>query len=101
MMGRKVDETLEVRYAGDPRLLGLYQKNLPRAGWAGATDNVERRFVAATRRALGRRPRGRPFQPKTPVAAATPNAPEAILQVAQEGPLRPDDQVEQEHVEAA
>lgn len=59
--------TLEERYVGDPRLLRFYQKKLPQAGWAGATDEVERRFIAATRKAQGRKPRGRPFQPQTPV----------------------------------
>lgn len=83
------------RYAGDPVLLRFYLKNLPKAGWAASKDDLERRFVAATRRALGRRPRGKPFQAKTPVAAVTQDASEAILLVAQERPLRPDDRVEQ------
>jgi len=58
--------TLQGRYAGDPVLLRFYNENLPKAGWAGATDNVERRFVAATRKAQGKKPRGKPFQSKPP-----------------------------------
>ena len=64
--------TLEERYTGDPVLLRFYSENLPKAGWAGATDNVERRFVAATRRAQGRQARGKPFQPKTPSPSQRP-----------------------------
>ena len=58
------NEALEQRYASDIILLRLYQKKLPKAGWPGATDDVERQFVAATRREQGRKPRGRPFSQK-------------------------------------
>ena len=67
--------TLEERYADDAVLLEFYRKNLPKAGWPGATDDVERRFVAATRREQGRKPRGRPFQPKTPSPSQRPAPP--------------------------
>ena len=57
--------TLGERYDADPTLLDVYSKKLLKPGWAGAMDDVERQFVAATRREQGRKPRGKPFQPKT------------------------------------
>ena len=59
-------ETLEERYAGDPVLLRLYEKKLPKPGWAGMKDEVEQRFSAATRKRQGRGSRGRPFERKHP-----------------------------------
>ena len=59
-------ETLEERHDDDPELLRFYTEKLPQAGWAGATDDVERAFIAATRKAQGRKPRGRPFGPGNP-----------------------------------
>ncbi len=62
----KTQETLEERYADDLELLRFNQKKLLIAGWPGLKDDVEKAFIAATRKALGRKPRGRPFQRKTP-----------------------------------
>jgi len=56
---------LQERYRDDAEVLALYAKKLLRPGWAGTMDDVERQFVAATRREQGRKPRGKPFQPKT------------------------------------
>ena len=60
------------RYRDDPEVLALYTKKLLKPGWAGVKDDVERQFVAATRRVLGRRPRGKPYQPKTPSPSQRP-----------------------------
>lgn len=38
------------RYAGDPGLLALYKKKLPKRGWAGRMDAVEREYVRWARR---------------------------------------------------
>ncbi len=68
----RTHETLEARYAGDEHLLSLYQRKLPRMGWAGALDCTEREYVMRVspwRRALADRAREAPFarrrRPKT------------------------------------
>ena len=38
-------ETLEERYAGDPELLALYKKKLPKPGWAGVRDACEKEYI--------------------------------------------------------
>ena len=58
--------TLEGRYAGDPRLFGLYARKLPIAGWAGATDDCEREYRRRDRAEQDRKPRGKAFGPGNP-----------------------------------
>lgn len=60
----RTEMTLEEQYADDPVLLRLYKKKLVIPGWAGLKDKMERRFSAATRRALGKKPRGKSFRAK-------------------------------------
>ena len=38
-------EALANRYVGDAGLLALYKKKLPKRGWAGRLDAVERSYV--------------------------------------------------------
>lgn len=60
----KTHETLEARYAGDEALLALYQKKLPRKGWAGMLDCTEREYimrVSPSRRAAADRGRAKGF----------------------------------------
>lgn len=60
----KEHETLEARCEGDGALLALYQRKLPRRGWAGKLDCTEREYVmraSAWRRALAERGREAPF----------------------------------------
>ena len=43
-------EALANRYAGDPALLRMYLRNLPRRGWAGSMDALERTYAKWVRR---------------------------------------------------
>lgn len=43
-------EALANRYVGDAGLLALYKKKLPKRGWAGRLDVVEREYVRWVRR---------------------------------------------------
>jgi len=43
-------EALADRYAGDDGLLRLYRKKLPKRGWAGSMDALERAYVREARR---------------------------------------------------
>ena len=38
-------ETLEQRYAGEPDLLALYRRKLPKPGWAGVRDACEKEYI--------------------------------------------------------
>jgi len=64
--------TLEGRYAGDPRLFGLYARKLPIPGWAGATDDREREYRRRYRAEQDRKPRGKPFGPGNPSPSQRP-----------------------------
>ena len=44
--GEPMIDTLEKRYAKDPRLLKHYQVRLLEPGWAGQLDNVEAEYVS-------------------------------------------------------
>jgi len=59
-------ETLEHRHADDSVLLRIYQKKLPIAGWAGATDDCEREYRRRDRAEQDRKPRGKAFGPGNP-----------------------------------
>ena len=58
MAGRRTEEplfrrgeTLEERYAGDPALLALYKKKLPKPGWAGVRDACEKEYIRRAKQA--------------------------------------------------
>jgi hypothetical protein len=53
--GHDAFETLETRYADDPRLLQLYRRKLLKPGWPGRKDNTEREYIRRVK--AGRRHR--------------------------------------------
>jgi hypothetical protein len=46
---RTEHETLDERYADDPVLLRLHERNLPHHGWAGRLDCTEREYMRRSR----------------------------------------------------